>query len=107
MAQSIKLAEAFQLVDNGAPSRPRPGRAAKDRHSGEKDGRDGKMKTEHEKKKDGDREPPICPYPPHKEKGYLHFLRDCNACPVQEKKSLLKVPADEKTATRPARSTRL
>ncbi|CAN8061403.1 unnamed protein product [Agarophyton chilense] len=33
---------------------------------------------------------PICPYPPHKEKGQRHFLKDCRDCPKEEKDKLFE-----------------
>lgn len=39
---------------------------------------------------------PICLYPPHREKGIKHFIKDCNACPKEDKEKYLKEYLEER-----------
>jgi len=32
----------------------------------------------------------VCPYPPHKEKGFRHYLKDCKDCPKEQKDKLFE-----------------
>ena len=88
LAHAIKLAEAFQLVDCGPPSkRPKPGDGGKGRSGnhlpGDRDDKEG-----HDKKNSGgpnklrDKKTPFCLWDPHKKKGIRHFLKDCQECPA-------------------------
>lgn len=40
----------------------------------------------------------VCLYPPHREKGIKHRLKDCRACPEDEKPKLLKAFLEERKA---------
>lgn len=106
MKHAIKLSEAFQIVDNGpTKSLGKPKRRhGKDRKSESDDDKD--SETEPIKRTKHDPKLPICLYPPHKAKGYWHYLKDCTACSEQEKKDLLKAHAEEKAKTGPSKSTR-
>lgn len=106
MKHAIKLSEAFQIVDNGpTKSLGKPKRRHdKDRKSESDDDKD--SETEPIKRTKHDPKLPICLYPPHKAKGYWHYLKDCTACSEQEKKDLLKAHAEEKAKTGPSKSTR-
>lgn len=101
MAHAIKLSEAFQLVDNGAPSQKNNQRKKKGKPEMEDEDDDGKRDKGKANKK-----APVCLWPAHKSKGYRHYLKDCTACPEDEKKDLLKALAEEKAASGPARGTR-
>ncbi len=47
-------------------------------------------KSEDTTKKRNDRKKPICLFPPHKEKGFRHFLDDCKDCPPDQKSKLIE-----------------
>lgn len=38
----------------------------------------------------GAQKKPICPYPPHKDKGFRHYLKDCKDCPSDVKDKLFE-----------------
>lgn len=107
MAHAIKLSEAFQVVDNGirkkkGPSKDRPKRGG----GGDVSAPDTMTPTSPKSPKKSTKKAPICPYEPHKSKGYHHWLKDCTACTEEEKTALFKQLADEKAATGPSKSTR-
>lgn len=77
MMLSIKLSKAFQLVDNGPPSREKK---KKNRYAGKKGRRDQADDVKHgnthkENRKPGTKQFPIFLYRAHKAKGYRHFLK--------------------------------
>lgn len=107
LKHSIRLAEAFQIVDSGPPTK----RGGKDRGASKNNSRSGnkgnqdanKSETSNRKKSDNK---PICLWPPHKERGLRHFLRECRDCPEEEKSRLLAERAKEKAKDGPSKSTR-
>lgn len=107
MVHAIKLSEAFQLVYNGAPFRPKENRKGK-RGAGRSEMSDDE-KLEKRKAKSSSRSEirtsPVCLDGLHKVKGYSHYLRDCTTCPEDEKKFLLKHLVGKRAATGPAKTT--
>lgn len=107
MEHAIKLSEAFQLVENGAPSwlmKNGKRRSGKNREISDKGkGKKGKGKGNKPSNSDG-RNLPICLYSPQKKKGSLHWLKECTACPEDENKLIFKCLANKKPSTRPSRS---
>ena len=97
---SVKLSEAFQLVDAGS----------RKKRGGKKKNRSGNRTNVEDKQNEGTKkntkELPLCLYEPHKQRGFLHMLRDCRDCPDEEKKRLLSELAAQKAKDGPSRSTR-
>lgn len=106
MDHAIKLAEAFQLVDNGKPK----GNKDDDRDNGGKKksgkNRGPKKDQSDDDDKSNDKKTPLCLHPPCRKKGLRHYMRDCTATSSEEKKALLKALAEEKAKTGPSKSTR-
>lgn len=109
MYHAIKLFEAFQLVDNGAPTKRRKNQDSRNRNNqDDRPGRDkGKIKG-----KDGNtgnngngQRPFVCLYAPQKDKGYRHYRKDCAVCLDEENIAIFKRMADEKAAIEPSKST--
>lgn len=91
MENAIKLSETFQLVNNGPPSRPK--KKERFRRGGNRHKKDYDKDSFNKSGKGNDMNEkclPVCLYPPHKAKGIRHFIRDCKACPDNEKNALLK-----------------
>lgn len=107
MAHAVKLSEAWQLVDNGKPSKD--GFDNKTHHKkrgGNINRSSGPSSSSSKSPNKSNKEAPVCLYGPHKERGLRHFLKDCHVCPDDKKKSLFKQLEEEKAKTGPASSTR-
>lgn len=106
---AIKLSKSFQLVDNG-PEKTSPNKTSKDKTTKSQKGRggnnNGKSNASSTSSDRSSSNLPVCLYGPHKAKGYRQLLRDCTACPDDEKKSLLKARAEEMAKDGPSKSTR-
>lgn len=126
LKHSIRLAEAFQIVDSGPTSKNNDGCGGNGRNGGHNGGRGGSRDggpgrgwgarrsgsgnqgggnsaNETDGKND---EIPLFLWEPHKRKGLRHLLRDCRQCPPEEKKVLYTKLAEEKMRDGPSRSTR-
>lgn len=103
MSHAIKLSEAFQLVDIGAPTKRHKAQDSRNRNNKDKQpGSDkGKSKDkDRNTRNDGNgQKPPVCLYGPHKVKSYRHYLKYCAVCPDEENMAIFKRMADEKAAT--------
>lgn len=107
MAHAIKLSEAFQLVDNGPPSRENSNTISRKNRRNVSSPREGGKRNQPQKAQVGQHKTlPVCLWPPHRAKGYRHYLKDCTACPDDEKKVLFKALSDANAATGPSKSTR-
>lgn len=108
MDHSIKLAKAFQLVDNGNPS------SSKDSDMDRSTNNNTDQKTETKKNKSNNepnnsnkKEAPICLDLVRKAKeGLRLYMRDRKATKNAEKKKILNENAEEKAQTGPSKSTR-
>lgn len=109
LKHAIRLAEAFQIVDSGPTNKKNKAtdtgnsnRANKSR-SGNQSDKEGTKKFNSGKKAE---DLPVCLWPPHAERGIRHYLKDCRACPDEEKKRILQDRAAEKAKDGPSKSTR-
>lgn len=107
LKHSVRLAEAFQLVDCGPPEKTeksdKKSRASNSR-SGNRDGNNGSRDSTDTKKDKGDL--PLCLWEPHRAKGFRHLLKDCRDCPQEEKKALFEKRTQDLAKDGPASSTR-
>ena len=92
MRHRLKLADAFQMLDIGPKKKNVDGNDKTKYH----DGASSSSPTA-AGRKNKSREAPVCLYDPHCSRGIRHLLKNCNACPEEEKKRLL----DERFADRP------
>lgn len=111
MKHAIRVAEAFQIVDNGKPRSNRQPEPSTTNRSGSKTPSDkNSTPTDDSKSKNGgggkSKKAPLCLHPPCRSKGVRHFMRDCDQTTDDQKKALLKSLADEKAKTGPSKSTR-
>lgn len=67
------------MVDNGSKGQK------KNRYKG-KTGEDDEDHGGTGNRKKPGRKAPVCLLPPQKAKGYRHYLKDCSACPEDEKR---------------------
>ena len=105
MRHAIKIAEAFQLVDNGKPRSERA--PTRPRGTGNNEtNKTLKTRTRNEQTNTTNKNIPFCLHPPCKSKGLRHYMRDCRSTTDDEKKTLLKALSEEKARTGPSRSTR-
>lgn len=129
LKHAVRLAEAFQLVDEG----PRPdggndngvsgGGAGKGKGKGKGrggtanggagtsggQGSDNPGGGNKKGKGSGNGikgELPLCLWEPHRQAGVRHLLRDCPQCPPEERRALLAKRADEKSRDGPSNNTR-
>lgn len=105
MSQTIKLSEAFHLVDCGPTAKSqnqnKKSRESRklDMHPGNTDDTHTRKQEKREKYELNKKKLPIRLCAPHKEKGFCHFLKDCTSCPKHEKKDLLHRLVAEKALT--------
>lgn len=109
LKHSIRLAEAFQIVDSG-PSNKKNRKADSVMQN-----RPNKSRSGNKTDKDSNKKPlqgkktsdlPVCLWPPHAERGIRHYLKDCRACPEEDKKRIIQEKAAEKAKDGPSKSTR-
>lgn len=90
MAHAVKLAEAFQLVDAGWPTRNDHKRHKDHNRSGNPPGKSSTAGPTQEKKSANSGRPKkevaICLWLPHKAQNLRHRFKDCSDCPDDEKK---------------------
>eukprot|EP00178_Gracilaria_changii_P000257 TRINITY_DN1027_c0_g1_i1.p2 TRINITY_DN1027_c0_g1~~TRINITY_DN1027_c0_g1_i1.p2 ORF type:complete len:1106 (+),score=114.18 TRINITY_DN1027_c0_g1_i1:5972-9289(+) len=117
MQHAIAVAEAFQIVDNGPPTRHRnqqPHRHGavyrQNASSSQKDknpsASTASSSTGPRRTRTSTRPPPPCPHPPCKETEERHWIDDCTLMTDAEKAAMRAELAAKKAADAPARNTR-
>lgn len=109
-----KIADAFALVDNGSsqdgnvdtPNTNSGGSSSRRTRSNGNNGRNGGTPPSDKPSKKTNKDLPICLWPPHRERGIRHRLKDCRDCPDAEKKGLFEELSREKASDGPAANTR-
>lgn len=101
LKHTVKISEAFQLVDSG------PWRCPKKEDQFRRSGNpDNTLQADPPTVPVKERELPLCLYEPCRKKGLRHLLRNCKDCPADEKNCLRREIAEKKAASGPANSTR-
>lgn len=127
LKHAIRLAEAFQIVDSGPAPRGGTndtnnnnegtrngggrgrgrgrGRGGRGRDRG-RDARGGGGSSSGDGTEPHNEELPLCLWEPHRRKGLRHLLKDCRACPPDERQKLYAKRAEEFARDGPAKGTR-
>lgn len=108
LRHAIRLAEAFQIVDAGPSHKKnrKEDNATPSNSKGRSGNTDNKESGKKQKSNKKTEDLPICLWPAHAERGIRHYLKDCRACPDDEKKRILLERAAEKAKDGPSKSTR-
>lgn len=101
------LSDAFQLVDSGVLNEEKPGSTSGKRVEKVRKGANNfSANCSAPPKTAPTHDDPVCLGPPHAERGISHRLKDCRACPDNEKKELLQAFTKDRCKVGPSRSTR-